>query len=121
MKTDGLAIFERNANHTPFSETVLGLHLLYLLVENRLADFHCQLELLSEESHKSPAVLFCTQLEKHLVVGAYDEVCVIGLPPSYTCTPTYFFTGFSGCCKPSFGRLFILFKFSLGNSTTKHR
>jgi len=54
--------------------TVLGLNLLYLLVENRLADFHCELELLSESQQQHAAITFCTQLDKHLVVGSYDQV-----------------------------------------------
>jgi hypothetical protein len=27
------------------------------------------------ETQQLPAILFCTQLEKHLVVGAYNMVC----------------------------------------------
>lgn len=33
-----------------------------------------QLELLSEEDKKLPEVQFCAQLDKHLVVGSYDQV-----------------------------------------------
>lgn len=61
--------------------TVIGLNLLYLLVENRLADFHCELELLSETQHAHPAVTFCTQLDQHLVVGSYDQVLVAAASP----------------------------------------
>jgi 26S proteasome regulatory subunit N12 len=53
---------------------VLALNLLYFLVENRLADFHCELELLPEHLRQLPTVTFCTELEQHLVVGAYDLV-----------------------------------------------
>jgi 26S proteasome regulatory subunit N12 len=75
----------------------LGLNLLYLLVENRLSDFHCevsctsisiisfhhfyQLELLSEAMRSQPAITFCTQLDKHLVVGSYDQVLVAAANP----------------------------------------
>jgi 26S proteasome regulatory subunit N12 len=61
----------------PVSEmmhTILGLNLLHLLVENRLADFHCELELLTEVQSSNPAIAFCTQLDQHLMVGSYDQV-----------------------------------------------
>jgi len=35
-----------------------------------------QLELLSEEDKKLPEVQFCAQLDKHLVVGSYDQVSI---------------------------------------------
>lgn len=54
--------------------SILGLNLLYLLVENRLADFHCELELLSEQQQQHSAIAFCTQLDQHLMVGSYDQV-----------------------------------------------
>jgi 26S proteasome regulatory subunit N12 len=53
---------------------MLGLNLLYLLVENKLSDFHCELELLSEEQRAHTHVSFCTQLDQHLTVGSYDQV-----------------------------------------------
>jgi len=53
---------------------VLGLNLLYLLVENKLAEFHLELELLGEELRSHPNINFCTQLDQHLMVGSYDQV-----------------------------------------------
>lgn len=64
-------------NVGPDSETkstILGLNLLFLLVENRLSDFHCELELLTEAQLLHPAIAFCTQLDQHLCVGSYDQV-----------------------------------------------
>lgn len=61
--------------------TILGLNLLYLLVENRLSDFHCELELLSEEQQAHPAIAFCTQLDRHLMVGSYDQVMAAAAQP----------------------------------------
>eukprot|EP01038_Epipyxis_sp_PR26KG_P004505 gene4505-6365_t len=61
--------------------TVLGLNLLFLLVDNRLADFHCELELLSEKQQQHSAITFCTQLDQHLVVGSYDEVLAAAARP----------------------------------------
>jgi 26S proteasome regulatory subunit N12 len=54
--------------------TILGLNLLYLLVENKLAEFHSELELLSDEQLKCAPIAFCTQLDQHLNLGSYDQV-----------------------------------------------
>lgn len=67
-----------NVSADSVTPIVLALNLLYFLVENRLADFHCELELLPESLRQLPAVAFCTQLEQHLVVGAYDLVSAMG-------------------------------------------
>jgi 26S proteasome regulatory subunit N12 len=69
--------------------SILGLNLLYLLVENRLADFHCELELLSEAEKQLPTVVFCTRLDQHLVVGSYDQVLQAAANP-----PTQYFSFF---------------------------
>ena len=53
---------------------VLGLNLMNLLVDNRLSEFHAELELLSEEDAKSSYVSFPITLERQLMVGSYDEV-----------------------------------------------
>ena len=53
---------------------ILGLQLLYYLVENRLEDFHSELELLSNKQRKLLAIQFCTALEQHLMIGSYDRV-----------------------------------------------
>jgi len=61
---------------------ILGLHLLFLLVENRLAEFHSELELLAPEDLASSEVQFSAGLERALVVGTYDEVsCPRGTSP----------------------------------------
>lgn len=65
---------------------VLGLNLMYLLVENQLSEFHAELELLSDEEAQSPFVSFPVTLERQLMVGSYDEVLTAGsrVPdPSY--------------------------------------
>lgn len=61
--------------------TILGLNLLYLLVENRLSDFHCELELLNEQQQSHPFIAFCTQLDRHLMVGSYDQVMAAAAQP----------------------------------------
>jgi len=58
---------------------VLGLNLMYLLVENRLSEFHAELELLSEVEASAPFVSFPINLERQLMVGSYDEVLKAGL------------------------------------------
>ena len=54
--------------------TMIGLNLLYLLVENKLAEFHCELELLTTNEMDKKEIAFCTQLDQHLMVGSYDHV-----------------------------------------------
>jgi 26S proteasome regulatory subunit N12 len=53
---------------------ILGLNLMFLLVENRLAEFHAELELLTEHDAVTPFVSFPIQLERQLMVGSYDEL-----------------------------------------------
>ena len=53
---------------------ILGLNLMFLLVENRLAEFHAELELLTENEAATPFVSFPIQLERQLMVGSYDEL-----------------------------------------------
>lgn len=53
---------------------ILGLNLMHLLVENRLSEFHAELELLSEEEALTSYVSFPIDLERQLMVGSYDEV-----------------------------------------------
>lgn len=65
---------------------ILGLNLMYLLIENRLSEFHAELELLSEADASSPFITFPITLERQLMVGSYDEVLNAGshIPdPSY--------------------------------------
>lgn len=54
--------------------TVLGLNLLFLLVENRLAEFHSELELLSDADRAVPQIAFPVHLEQSLMVGSYNNV-----------------------------------------------
>lgn len=57
---------------------VLGLNLMYLLVENQLSEFHAELELLSDAEAQNPFVSFPINLERQLMVGSYDEVLNAG-------------------------------------------
>ena len=53
---------------------ILGLNLMFLLVENRLSEFHAELELLTASEAGNFFVSFPIQLERQLMVGSYDEV-----------------------------------------------
>ncbi|CAM9745201.1 unnamed protein product [Phaeothamnion confervicola] len=53
---------------------ILGLNLLFLLVENRLAEFHSELELLTDAERADRCISFPAQLEQFLMVGSYDQV-----------------------------------------------
>jgi 26S proteasome regulatory subunit N12 len=68
-------------SESAFKSPIAGLHLLFLLVENQLAEFHSELELLSEQQQRDPAISFCTQLERHLMIGSYDEVMQAAAAP----------------------------------------
>jgi len=51
-----------------------GLNLMRLLVENRIAEFHTELELIPDEGLASPYVRYAIQLEQWLMEGAYNKV-----------------------------------------------
>ena len=53
---------------------ILGLNLMCLLVENRLSEFHAELELLSDQEASTAFISFPIQLERQLMVGSYDEL-----------------------------------------------
>jgi 26S proteasome regulatory subunit N12 len=53
---------------------IVGLNLMFLLVENRLAEFHSELELLTEAELAIETVAFPVRLEQYLMVGAYNQV-----------------------------------------------
>ncbi|KAH7279843.1 hypothetical protein KP509_37G039700 [Ceratopteris richardii] len=53
---------------------ILGLNLLRLLVQNRIAEFHTELELLSPEALKNPCIRYAVELEQSFMEGAYNRV-----------------------------------------------
>lgn len=59
---------------SPNQSPVRGLNLLFLLVENRLAEFHSELELMDDVERAEECVVFPVQLEQYLMVGSYDQV-----------------------------------------------
>jgi 26S proteasome regulatory subunit N12 len=68
--------------HSPRKCHILGLNLMHLLVDNRLSEFHAELELLTEEESIHPFVNFPINLERQLMVGIYDEVLNVSVPDS---------------------------------------
>ena len=65
---------------TPRKLLVTGLYLMHLLVENRLSEFHSELELLTEQEASSPYISFPVGLERQLMVGIYDEILAVQPP-----------------------------------------
>lgn len=64
----------KGCSESPNKPTILGLKLLHLLVENRLSEYHCEIELMSEAELSHPHVSFCTQIERHIMIGSYEQV-----------------------------------------------
>ena len=60
---------------SPYTHQLLGLDLLSLLAQNRLADFHAALEILPTEIVRtSPYVRHPIELEQFLMEGSYNKV-----------------------------------------------
>lgn len=54
--------------------TIIGMNLLRLLVANRIAELHVELEMLSPETQAHPSIAFPRQLEQALMEGTYRQV-----------------------------------------------
>ncbi|KAL4425703.1 hypothetical protein ABPG75_009719 [Micractinium tetrahymenae] len=59
---------------SPQEAALTGLNLLRLLVANRIAEFHTELEVVPEEVRAAPEVAHVVQLEQWLMEGAYNKV-----------------------------------------------
>ncbi|KAJ6287742.1 hypothetical protein OIU78_030452 [Salix suchowensis] len=59
---------------SPQEYVILGLNLLRLLVQNRIAEFHTELELLSPAALENPCVKHAVELEQSFMEGAYNRV-----------------------------------------------
>jgi 26S proteasome regulatory subunit N12 len=53
---------------------ILGLNLLRLLAQNRIAEFHTELELLPLDKHENVYIKHPIQLEQYIMEGAYNKV-----------------------------------------------
>lgn len=59
---------------SPQEYPILGLNLLRLLVQNRIAEFHTELELLSQSALDNPCIKHAVELEQSFMEGAYHRV-----------------------------------------------
>lgn len=50
------------------------MRLLHYLVENRIAEFHSQLELVPETSRLDPSIAYAIKVEQWLMEGSYSKV-----------------------------------------------
>jgi len=54
--------------------SLLGLNLLRLLAQNRIAEFHSELELIPLEQHQNPHIRHPIALEQYIMEGSYPKV-----------------------------------------------
>ncbi|CAL5442697.1 unnamed protein product [Camellia sinensis] len=59
---------------SPQEYPILGLNLLRLLVQNRIAEFHTELELLSASAMANNCIKHAVELEQSFMEGAYNRV-----------------------------------------------
>ncbi|CAL5437817.1 unnamed protein product [Camellia sinensis] len=59
---------------SPQEYPILGLNLLRLLVQNRIAEFHTELELLSASAMENNCIKHAVELEQSFMEGAYNRV-----------------------------------------------
>ncbi|KAF6146045.1 hypothetical protein GIB67_033404, partial [Kingdonia uniflora] len=64
----------RNLPQSPQEYPILGLNLLRLLVQNRIAEFHTELEILSAAALENPCIKHAVELEQSFMEGAYNRV-----------------------------------------------
>ena len=61
--------------HSPKQLPILGLNLLRLLAQNRIAEFHTELELIAPDAQATNVyVKYPAQLEQHIMEGSYNKV-----------------------------------------------
>lgn len=53
---------------------ILGLNLVRLLAENRIAEFHTELELLPLKALDHPCIKYAVELEKSFMEGTYNQL-----------------------------------------------
>ncbi|MCL7033125.1 hypothetical protein MKW94_003594 [Papaver nudicaule] len=59
---------------SPQEYPILGLNLLRLLVQNRIAEFHTELELMSASAMENLCIKHAVELEQSFMEGAYNRV-----------------------------------------------
>ncbi|KAK3141547.1 hypothetical protein QOZ80_4BG0335290 [Eleusine coracana subsp. coracana] len=58
---------------SPDEYPIRGLYLLKLLADNKIADFHTELELLPLEALNHPCIKYVVELEQSFMEGAYNQ------------------------------------------------
>jgi 26S proteasome regulatory subunit N12 len=70
-----LLIFSNFLQESSLKYELLGLNLLWLLTQNRVAEFHTELELLSpNDIQKNVFIRYPVSLEQYLMEGCYNKV-----------------------------------------------
>lgn len=59
---------------SPEEYPILGLNLMRLLAENRIAEFHTELELLPLRALDHPCIKYAVELEQSFMEGAYNRL-----------------------------------------------
>ncbi|KAG8043410.1 hypothetical protein GUJ93_ZPchr0458g22526 [Zizania palustris] len=59
---------------SPDEYLIVGLNLLSLLAENKIAEFHVELELLSPEALVHPCIRYVLDLERSFMEGTYNRL-----------------------------------------------
>ncbi|GJN01796.1 hypothetical protein PR202_ga19093 [Eleusine coracana subsp. coracana] len=59
---------------SPDEYPIRGLYLLKLLADNKIADFHTELELLPLEALNHPCIKYVVELEQSFMEGAYNQL-----------------------------------------------
>lgn len=67
--------YGNDLDESPYQAELLGLNLLSLLAQNRLSEFHTELELLrADELQKNTYLRYPVALEQYLMEGCYNKV-----------------------------------------------
>ncbi len=66
---------------SPDQNRILALNLMRLLAQNRIAEFHTELELISSESRADPNIQYVLGLEQYLMEGSYAKITSESEPP----------------------------------------
>ncbi|KAL0275494.1 UNVERIFIED_CONTAM: hypothetical protein PYX00_003324 [Menopon gallinae] len=66
--------YKSDLPESPYKYQLLGLNLLYLLSQNRVAEFHTELELLPPNQLDNPYIRHPVSLEQYLMEGTYNKI-----------------------------------------------
>merc|ERR1712154_304911 len=67
-------LIETVAKASKQRQHLMGLYLMYLLTENRLGDFHVEIELLSFDDLEDKYIKFPMTIEQLMMEGSYGEI-----------------------------------------------